>query len=118
MFFDSLVVGFFMVCFAAWLQWNESVGWASESMESRLDVEYLTRRSRSRRRIHWLIGGAGAMIIFSAFAGPRTPLWAASWLSVIAALLVIVLLALFDAWRTYRYQAEKRPEIRRKNFGE
>jgi membrane protein implicated in regulation of membrane protease activity len=65
-----------------------------------------------------MIGGCGVMITAAAFAGPQTPLWAAAWMSVIVALIVIVMLALLDAWRTRRYHAAKRPETRRENFGD
>jgi peptidoglycan/LPS O-acetylase OafA/YrhL len=118
MFAGSLVMGLSMVGFAVWLQWNDSIGWSSESMESRLEAEYLIRRSRSRSRIHLMIGGCGVMITAAAFAGPRSPQWAAAWMSVIVALMVIVMLAILDAWRTHRYHAAKRPEIRRENFGD
>ena len=118
MFIDSFVLGGFLVGFALWLHWNDTADLVGESIESKLDADYLIRRTKSRRRIHFLIGSCGTLIIASAFAGPRTPLWAACWLSVTVSLLVIILLALLDAWRTYRYQAAKRPEIHRKNFGE
>jgi fluoride ion exporter CrcB/FEX len=118
MFAGSLLLGLTLIAFAAWLQWNDAVSWRDEMMESRLDIEYHLRRSKSRSRIHAVIGFCGALIMFAAFAGKASPLWVAAWLSVMAALIVIILLALLDAWRTYRYQIAKRPEIHRKNFGD
>lgn len=118
MFAGSLLLGLTLIAFAAWLQWNEMIGWRSEALESRLDIEYHTRRSASRSHIHLIIGICGLLILVAAFAGRATPLWVAAWLSVVVSLVLIIVLALLDALRTYRYQLAKRPEIRRKNFGD
>ncbi len=118
MFAGSLLLGLTLIGFAAWLQWNDAIGWRSEEMESQLDVEYHLRRSKSRSRIHLIIGFCGSLVILAGFAGKATPIWVASWMSVIVSMLVIILLAVLDAWRTHRYQIAKRPEIHRKNFGD
>ena len=118
MFAGSLLLGLTLIAFAAWLQWNDVVGWRDEAMESRLDIEYHLRRSKARSFIHLMIGFCGVLIVVAAFAGKATPLWVAAWMSVMVALVVIILLALLDAWRTYRYQIAKRPEIHRKNFSD
>ena len=112
MFAGSLVMGVTVLCFAAWLHWNDIQGWPNESFKSELDNQYRRRRSRSRTRIHMIIAACGVLIIVAAFAGPG-PVWVAAWMSVTAALMTVVVLAGFDAIRTHRYQKAKLPEIRR-----
>lgn len=117
MFGGSLILGVTLCCFAAWLHWHETHGWPNESFVTDLDIEYRTRRSRSRSYIHVIIGVCGVLILVAAFAGPGL-LWMAAWIGVIAGLIAVVFLALLDALRTHRYHAEKLPEIRREILGE
>ncbi len=114
----SLVLGLSLVGFAVWLQWNERHGWSSESLEAPLDAKYYLGRSKSRSRIHRIIAGCGLLAMVAAFAGPATPIWVAAWMSIMVALMVIILLALLDAWRTHRYYAAKLPEARRQTLGD
>lgn len=115
MFAGSLVMGVTVLCFAAWLHWNDTRGWPNETFKTELDNQYLAKRSRSRRRIHLIIAACGVLILVAGFAGPG-PVWVAAWMSVIAALMTVVVLAGFDAFRTHRYQKAKLPEIRRQLF--
>lgn len=117
MLFGGLLLGGTVVGFAFWLHWNERLGWPDEDYDregSRIDRDYLARRSRGRRRVHVLLGGCGALIIVAALGGPETPrLWIACWLSVVLTLVTVIFLAAFDAYRTQRYHAAKLPELRR-----
>ena len=117
MFEGSLVLGITVLCFAAWLHWNDTHGWPNESFETELDNRYLARRKRSRKRIHIIIAGCGVLILVAAFAGPG-PVWIAAWMIVIVGLMTVVLLAAIDAWRTHRYHHDKLPEIRRDVLGD
>ena len=112
MFAGSLVLGVTLLCFAAWLHWNDTQGWPNEKFKTEIDNRYLAQRKRSRKRIHIIIALCGVLIIVAAIAGPG-PIWVAAWMSVIVALLTVIVLAGFDAFRTHRYQKEKLPEIRR-----
>jgi hypothetical protein len=117
MFGGSLVLGFTLIGFAAWLHWNELQGWPNESFETELDKKYLGQRTRSRRRIHIIMAACGVLILAAAIAGPGA-IWVGAWTIVMFALMTIVLLAGIDAIRTHRYQQAKIPEIRRQILGE
>ena len=67
-FAGSLVLGITVLCFAAWLHWNDTHGWPNESFKTELDNQYLVRRKRSRKRIHIIIAGCGVMILVAALA--------------------------------------------------
>ena len=112
MFAGSLVLGITVLCFALWLHWNDTHGWPNESFKTERDNHYLARRKRSRKRIHIIIAACGVLILVAALAGPG-PVWIAAWMSVILALLTVIILAGFDAFRTHRYQNKKLPENRR-----
>lgn len=111
MFGGSLVLGFTLLGFAGWLHWNETQGWPDDSHETELDRKYHDKRFRARRRIHMIIGLCGVLVVAAAFAGPG-PIWLGAWMSVFLALLTVVVLAGFDAFRTHRYHRDKFPEIR------
>jgi hypothetical protein len=117
MFAGSLVMGVTVLCFAAWLHWNDTQGWPSESFHTELDNQYRKRRSRSRKRIHMIIAACGIQILVAAFSGPGR-VWVAAWTCVIAALMTVMVLAGFDAFRTHRYQKAKLPEIRGKTLND
>ena len=117
MFEGSLVLGTTLVGFAWWLHWNDTRGWPDESFKTELDNQYLASRTRSRRRIHWIIGACGALILLAAFTGPGA-VWVAAWMTVMVALMTVVVLAGLDALRTHRYHAAKLPEIRREMLGD
>ncbi|MFG0263348.1 MAG: hypothetical protein ACF788_13225 [Novipirellula sp. JB048] len=112
MFAGSLVIGVTLLCFAFWLHWNERHGWEYESLDDDLDERYLTARMHSRRWVHGLFALCGLLVIAAAFAGPG-PVWIGCWMSVIMSLLTIVVLAGVDAFRTLRYQAQKKPQLRK-----
>ncbi|EMI22689.1 putative membrane protein [Rhodopirellula maiorica SM1] len=117
MFAGSLVIGITLLAFAIWLHWNEHRGWANESPQGALDQHYFASRMRSRRWVHLLFAFCGVLVIVAAFAGPGR-IWIGCWMSVMVALLVIMVLAAVDAFRTLRYQSKKKPEIRRQVFGQ
>lgn len=117
MFLGSLVLGITVIAFAAWLQWNDSLGWPNETFRTDLDREYLTVRTRARKRIHVLIAGSGGLILVAAFAGPGA-IWMIAWIAVMVVLMTVVVLAGKDALRTHRYHVRKLPEIRREILGD
>lgn len=117
MFAGSLILALTLLGFAAWLHYNERLGWPNESYDSDTDHEYLTRRMRARRRIHVILAVCGLLILIASFAGPSHVLWVAAWMSVMAALMTVVILAALDAYRTQRYHAKKLPEIRSRMLG-
>jgi hypothetical protein len=117
MFEGSLLLGIAVLCFAGWLHWNDTHGWPNESFVTELDGEYLAKRTRSRKRIHLIIATCGVLILVAAFAGPGL-VWIAAWMCVIVALMTVVVLAGFDAFRTHRYHHDKLPEIRRDVLGD
>jgi hypothetical protein len=117
MFLGSLILGFTVIAFAAWLQWNEVGEWPSATARTALDREYLATRTRARKRIHALIAISGLLILIAAFAGPG-PVWLGAWLGVMALLVTVVFLAGLDALRTHRYHVRKLPEIRREILGD
>jgi len=119
MFAGGLVLATTLLSFAVWLQWNERLGWPGESYQEDDDQEYLTIRFRSRRRIHWIIGLCGVLILVATLAGPdSTRVWIGSWSIVMIALSTVVLLAMLDALRTHRHHRHKLPEIRSRLLGD
>lgn len=108
----SLVLGFTVIAFAAWLQYNERRGWDHEPDRDDLEADYLRRRSRSRTVIQALFAVAGGLMIVAAFA-PRGAAWIACWMIIMVCLVVIVVLAGVDAFRTRRYYQNRMTEIRR-----
>ena len=67
---SSLLLGITVLSFAVWLHWNDAKGWPNESYDSKVDNQYLAQRTRSRKRIHIIIGACGILILVAAFAGP------------------------------------------------
>ncbi|MDB4339084.1 hypothetical protein OAF09_00585 [bacterium] len=113
----SIILGLTLCFFAGWLHWKDTEGWPNESFETVLDKQYRSKRSAGRRRIHYLIAGCGLAILVAAVAGPGV-IWLVSWSLVMIGSLVVVLLALVDAFRTHRYHSAKLPEIRRETIGD
>lgn len=117
MFVGGLILAATLISFAVWLQWNEREGWPGETYQ-RDDSVYLQARLRSRRRIHWIIGMCGGLILVATLATPqKRQIWIACWTTVMIALITVVFLALLDAFRTHRYHQAKLPEIRRQILG-
>tara|TARA_R110002049_G_scaffold4601_5_gene32118 strand:- start:171513 stop:171872 length:360 start_codon:yes stop_codon:yes gene_type:complete len=116
MFASGMILAVTLIAFACWLHVNEMRGWANESYDSDLDKEYLSRRTRARRRVNLIIGGCGVLILVATIAGPG-PVWIAAWMSVSIGLLTVVMLAVLDAIRTHRYHRKKLPEVREKTLG-
>ncbi len=119
MFAGGMLLSITLISFAIWLQWTEHQGWPGEQYDEHRarDQLYLQRRKRSRRIVNGLIGLCGVLILIATLAGiGRTFL--AAWLSVIVVLFVVVMLALLDAFRTYRYEKDKLRDLRRDTIGE
>ena len=111
MFESSLVLGITLIGFAWWLHYRDTRGWPSDNFTTDLDKTYHQRRTRSRRRIHGILGGCGVAAIIAAFFGIG-PVWVAMWSVVMVSLLVVVALAGMDALHTHRYMKSKLPEMR------
>ncbi|MAI73731.1 MAG: hypothetical protein CMM01_22925 [Rhodopirellula sp.] len=111
MFAASLILGITLLAFAGWLHYQDTEGWPSDNFTTELDKTYHQRRTRSRRRIHFILGGCGVAAIVAACWGPG-PVWFAMWSVVMVSLFVVVGLAGMDALRTHRYMKSKLPEIR------
>ncbi len=104
----SLILGLTLLGFAAWLEWREQ----QESDPGPLfDAEYLSRRRRGRRAVHILLAASGLLILAAAVAG-RGVLWAALWSAVCGLLILVLVIAIVDFWRTHRYFYRKLPELR------
>lgn len=115
MFAGGMLLAFTLVSFAVWLHWNERQGWPGEDYHDDDDAKYLKTRFRSRRRIHWIMGGCGFLIAVAVMAGPgRYALWVGLWSIVMLALMTVVPLALLDALRTHRYHDRQLPKIRQR----
>ena len=67
---------------------------------------------RSRRRVNFILAFCGGLILVAGFSGPR--MFVISWLLVTLALLIVVVLAGFDAIGTQRYINAKLPDLRRR----
>lgn len=115
----SWILGITLISFAFWLHWNDTRGWPHEEqdLKGKLASQYLSRRKRSRRRIHIIIAGCGAAIIVAALTGPG-PIWIAAWMSVAMGLMTVVVLAGFDAFRTHRYQRTRLRQARHDLLGD
>ncbi|MEM6978408.1 MAG: hypothetical protein AAF539_01990 [Planctomycetota bacterium] len=102
------------MAFAVWLQRTETIGWPQESFDDD-DADYRRRRRRARLRVNVLFFICGLLILVATLAGnARAAIWAGCWLSVMAVLMVILLLACLDVWRTYRHQIQRLNDLRRK----
>lgn len=114
MFTGGLILAATCMAFAVWLQRTESIGWPRESYDER-DAEYLRRRRRSRSRVNVLFFMCGLLILMATLAGrQRAAIWAGCWLAVVVVLLVVVMLALLDVWRTLRHQRQRMDDLRRR----
>ncbi|WP_168566729.1 hypothetical protein [Crateriforma spongiae] len=121
MFSGGIILSVTLILFAVWLQWNERQGWPGEESEydDKTDADYLRSRFRSRRRIHWIIGVCGLLILIATVKGPESrAVWIGCWSIVMLCLITVVGLALLDAVRTHRYHRRRLPELRRKMLGD
>lgn len=118
MFAGGLVLSSTLLFFAGWLQWTEKRGWPNDQFTGEDDQDYLARRMRSRGLVNTLIGTCGLLILLATLAGQGTLVFLAAWLTVILILLVIVLLAGLDAYRTLRHQKDKLRRLRERALKE
>lgn len=119
MFAGGLLLAGTLIFFAVWLQWTERQGWPGENYDGSRDKDmvYLQRRMRSRRLVNGLIGLCGVLILVATVAGVGR-VFVAAWLSVTLVLFVVVMLALLDAFRTFRYEKDKLRDLRRNALGD
>ena len=117
MFAGGLLLAATLLFFAGWLQWTEHHGWPHDSADCEADHVYLAKRKRSRSLVNALIGLCGLLILIATFAGVGL-VFAAAWSTVTLMLLVIVILAGLDAYRTTRHHQDKMRELRRRAIDE
>ena len=113
---SHMILGSVLIAFAIWLQRTEKSGWPDEERDNELDREYFSRRMNSRRKVNWLLGGCGVLILVAGFGTPRVFIFA--WMTVTLTLFIIVILAGIDALRTHRHQTNKMLKIRRNILGD
>ncbi len=113
MFAGGLLLGVTLLFFAGWLQWTEHHGWPHDTFNDAEDKAYRDRRKKSRLRVNMLIGICGVLILTAAIAG-KGLFFIAAWTIVSLILMVIVILAGLDAFRTHRHHQDKIRRIRKK----
>ena len=106
MFAGGLLLGGTLLFFAVWLQWTEQRGWPHDTFTADEDQAYLSRRKRSRLLVNVLIGICGLLILAATLSGVGI-VFVAAWSTVTLILMVIVILAGLDAFRTHRHHQEK-----------
>ncbi|MEZ6088517.1 MAG: hypothetical protein R3C05_10925 [Pirellulaceae bacterium] len=114
---SSLVVGALMLLAAGVLQWRDASSAKHQDSQSELDERYHVNRTRGRRWVHVLLAICGLLAITAGAVG-HGQVFILCWASVPLVLLVIVILAMLDAFRTYQYHAKKLPELRKSSFPE
>lgn len=117
MFASQLIIAVTLIAFAAWLHWNEVNGWPNEPYDRSKDADYLKSRMRSRRRVNFLFGTCGILIVIAAFAGPGR-VFIACWMIVSLALMSVFVFAALDFIRTRRYDKKKMSELRKQLLSE
>jgi len=111
MFAGGLLLAATLIFFACWLQWTEHHGWPHDSFNGDEDQQYLAQRKKSRRLVNVLIGGCGLLIGIATFAGVGR-IFIAAWSIVAVTLIVILVLAALDAFRTLRHHRQKMRRMR------
>ncbi len=117
MFPGGLLLGVTLLFFAFWLQWTEHRGWPHDTFDGDEDVEYRRRRKKSRLRVNVLIGICGLLILTATFADVGL-VFVAAWSIVSLILMVIVILAGLDAFRTHRHHQDKIRRMRKRAMEE
>ena len=113
MFAGGLLLGATLLFFAGWLQWTEHHGWPHDTFDEEEDAVYRTHRKKARSRVNALIGLCGILILTAAFAG-KGIVFIAAWTIVSLILMVIVILAGLDAFRTHRHHQDKIRRMRKR----
>lgn len=114
---SSLAVGVMLLIAAGVLQWRDASSLKDQHTGSELDERYHAKRTRGRRLVHILMAVCGLLAIFAGGVG-RGQAFLLCWASIPLVLFVIVMLAMLDAFHTYRYHAQKLPELRKASFPE
>lgn len=107
----SLILAVTLIGFALWLQMNEGRGWPEDDA-SKIDADYRAKRFRRRSRIHSVLIIAGGLIAVAGLAG-KGRVWIACWSAVMVLLMVVMMMAIADGYRTRRYLRRRLPEIQR-----
>ena len=114
MFAGGLILAMTLMGFSVWLFHTEKVGWPNDELNDPLDQEYLSRRTRSRRRVNSLFFVCGLMILAATWATPeRQTWWISCWMSAMLVLLTILVLASFDVVRTLLHHRNRIDRMRR-----
>lgn len=116
MFAGGLLLGGTLLFFSLWLQWTENHGWPDDTFDAETDTAYRLQRKKSRRLVNILIGLCGLLILSATLAGVGV-VYLAAWSTVTLILMVIIILAGLDAYRTHRHHKDKLRQMR-KHAGE
>ena len=107
---SSLLVGIAVLLVVGILETrNRSV--SAEQLESDTDRDYFYRRGRRRRLVHVILGIVGILAIAAGGVG-RGDAYVLIWAAVPLLILIAVLLAMADGYRTVQYHDQKLPEVR------
>lgn len=114
MLIGSLLIAVTVTILAVYLQRLETQQWPARAMTP-LETTYRTSRFRRRSLIHNLLILTAGLIAIAGIAG-RGRLWMICWILVAIVLLLVMLLAVWDAFRTHRYLRQRLPEIQRETL--
>lgn len=114
MFAGGLILSITLMCFSVWLFRTERLGWPNDTCDDPSDELYLTRRSRSRRRVNGLFFLCGLMILLATLATPdRRALWIGCWMIAMLVLWTVMALAGLDVLRTMLHHRGRLDRIRK-----
>ncbi len=109
---SHLMLGFGLIALSYWLDRSVNSGFEDRTDGSEIDQQYFASRHRRRRRVNFILGLCGVLIVIAGVGEPR--IFIGCWLLVTIALMAVVFLAAIDVLRTQRYHDQKLPEIRRR----
>lgn len=112
---SSLIVGIVVLVAVVVLEFRNRLALRIEP-DSELDEDYYGRRYRRRRLVHLLLVIVGALALLAGAIG-RGGAFALIWAAVPLLIFIVVLLALADAYQTFRYHDEKLPELKETSLG-
>lgn len=112
---SSVALGLLVMLAAVLLEWRNWRVDRGEPRESELDTRYYGVRTRRRRLVHLLLAIIGALGLTAGLLGHGRA-FILIWAAVPLVVLLIVILAMLDAYQTHRYLSKKLPEIQAASF--
>lgn len=113
----SFILAVLLLALAVYLERRQRGGPQVGGKDPAFDDDYLTARIRGRRGVHGVLVLMAVIIASAAWVGPG-PLWAALWMAVFGLLVLVVFLAMADAFRSRKYLQRKLPELRKQMLGD